>query len=114
MAKEWAKAFYKTKRWQKCKNAYISKRIGIDGGLCEECCDRPGYIVHHRITLTENNITDPDICLNENHLEYVCKICHDMFEGHGLNKRIKPLCRFDENGQPIPMREIDINRSEFE
>lgn len=104
MAKEWAKAFYKSKRrWIRCKDAYIEKRIAIDGGLCEECHEKPGYIVHHKIMLTEANINNPDISLNEDYLEYVCKDCHDMFEGHGLNKGIKPLCRFDKDGQPIPI-----------
>lgn len=107
MAKEWAKAFYNSKRWIKCKEAYISKRIAIDGGICEECHDKPGYIVHHKITLTQYNITNPDISLNENYLEYVCKDCHDLFEGHGLNKKIRPMCRFDADGQPISLREID-------
>lgn len=110
MAKEWAKAFYNSKRWTKCRDTYISNRIDVDGGLCEECHEKPGYIVHHRTTLTKTNISDPDISLNENNLEYVCKDCHDLFEGHGLNKGIKPLCRFDEDGQPISIREIDRDR----
>ena len=107
MAKEWAKAFYNSKRWTRCRDAYISKRIATDGGLCEECREKPGYIVHHKIMLTQTNISNPDISLNEDNLEYVCKDCHDLFEGHGLNKGIRPLCRFDADGQPISLREID-------
>ena len=52
MAQEWAKAFYRFKRWLTCRDAYIKDRILADGGLCEECHDRPGYIVHHRKPLT--------------------------------------------------------------
>ena len=77
-----------------------------DGGLCEECQDKAGYIVHHKTILTRENISDPDISLNHNNLEYVCKDCHDLFDGHGLNKT-KPLCRFTPDGQPISLRDID-------
>lgn len=107
MAKEWAKAFYKSRKWIKCRDSYIQYRLSIDGGLCEECHDRPGYIVHHKVTLTADNINDPEVSLNHRRLEYVCKQCHDMFEGHGLNKAAKPLCAFDKDGQPISLREID-------
>ena len=79
MAQEFAKAFYRSKKWQKCRNAYIAKRINVDGGLCEECHDSIGYIVHHKIMLSETNINDPMISLNENYLEYVCKKCHDRW-----------------------------------
>ncbi len=53
MAQEWAKAFYRSRRWLRCRDAYIKDRILADGGLCEECHDRPGYIVHHRKPLTQ-------------------------------------------------------------
>lgn len=111
MAQEWAKAFYKSVKWQRCRNAYIQYRIMSDGGLCEECHDKPGYIVHHKAILTPDNITDPEISLNHDNLAYVCKDCHDLFEGHGLNKRNKPLCVFDAEGQPISLREIDKNEN---
>lgn len=112
MAKEYAKAFYRSKKWNNCRTSYISNRILIDGGLCEECHKAAGYIVHHKITLTELNINDADISLNHNNLEYVCKACHDLFEGHGLKGRgrsdnNKPLFVFDDDGQPISLREID-------
>ena len=107
MAKDWATAFYKSKKWQKCRHTYLEKRILIDGGLCEECREKPGYIVHHKKMLTEENILDPDISLNEDNLEYVCKACHDLFEGHGVNNSLKPLCIFDSTGQPISLRGID-------
>lgn len=107
MAQEWAKAFYRSKRWQKCRDAYIKNRILADGGLCEECHDRPGYIVHHRKPLTQETIVDPEVALNHRFLEYVCKDCHDRFEGHGIGGGSRSLCRFDADGQPISMREVD-------
>ena len=107
MAQDFAKAFYKSKKWIKCRESYIQYRMNVDGGLCEECQENPGYIVHHEIILTPENISNPDVSLNHDYLEYVCKDCHDLFEGHGLNKGIKPLCIFDKTGQPISLREID-------
>lgn len=108
VAKEWAKAFYNSKKWNKCREAYIAERIKIDGGVCEECREEQGYIVHHNIVLNEENIRNPDIALNHKYLKYVCKCCHDQYEGHGVgHKKEKALCIFDEDGQPISLREID-------
>lgn len=108
MAKEWAKKFYNSKRWIRCKDSYIDYRVGIDGGMCEECHNNLGYIVHHKTTLTPDNINNPDVSLNHRELKYVCKDCHDEYEGHGFgHKKKKPLCLFDANGQPISIREID-------
>ncbi len=113
MAQTWAISFYGSKKWQKCRNAYIQNRILIDGGLCEKCHNNLGYIVHHKTTLTLENITDPDICLNHENLMYVCKDCHDLFEGHGINKRMQPTCVFDSEGQPVSVREIDCGSVNF-
>ena len=48
MAKEFARAFYNSKRWKDCRRAYIAKRISIDGGMCETCHEVPGYIGQHQ------------------------------------------------------------------
>lgn len=80
----------------------------MDGGMCEECSSEQGCIVHHEVTLTPENIKNPDIALNHKLMKYVCKRCHDQYEGHGVgNKKVKPLCVFDKYGQPISLREID-------
>ncbi len=107
MAQEWAKAFYRSRKWIKCRNAYIGHRTTVDGGLCEECREKPGYIVHHKAALTQDNISDPEVSLNSRNLMYVCKECHDKFEGHGIGGGSRPLCRFDADGQPVSMREVD-------
>lgn len=81
----------------------------IDGGSCEACHKVPGYIVHHKVTLTEDNIDNPNVSLNHDHMAYVCKECHDKFDGHGLgNKKAALLVGFDASGQPISLRDIDI------
>lgn len=109
MAHDWAKPFYNSRPWIRARDAYIRQRVSIDGGLCEECHEAPGYIVHHRIHLNADNVTDTNISLNFENFEYVCKSCHDAFEGHGAggHGKAKALCRFDANGQPISLREID-------
>ena len=108
MAKDFSKSFYNSKKWKRCRDSYIEIRIGVDGGMCEECGKRLGYIVHHEILLTETNINNPNVSLNHEYMKYVCKECHDQYEGHGVgHKKVAALCIFDEEGQPISIREID-------
>ncbi len=98
MAKEFAKPFYNSKRWKQCRAAYIAKRIGIDGGMCERCNKEMGYIVHHIKYITPSDINNPDVTLNWNNLEYVCKACHDR-EHFGNDERYV----FDEQGNAVPI-----------
>lgn len=98
---EWAKQFYTSTEWKKCRKSYIERRIAIDGGLCEECRNNLGYIVHHKIPLTPYNINDINISLNHNNLAYVCKHCHDRFEGHWTSRKTEVVCVFNEDGQVI-------------
>jgi 5-methylcytosine-specific restriction endonuclease McrA len=93
------KQFYKTPAWKKARQAYISTRLAIDGGLCEVCHDEPGKIVHHKIWLDDNNCNDPEISLNPENFMYECQTCH--------NKEKDPRvatpgrCRYDSNGEII-------------
>ncbi|MGN0489413.1 MAG: HNH endonuclease signature motif containing protein [Ruminococcus sp.] len=100
MAQSFAKAFYSSKAWQKCRASFITERKSIDGGLCEVCKEKHGYIVHHKIILTPKNINQPSITLSFSNLMYVCKECHDKFEGHGVGQPSRQLM-FDENGMLI-------------
>ena len=87
MAKEWAKAFYNSIAWQKCRDGYIQSVQG----LCERCIKEghyiPGYIVHHKILLMPENINNPDITLRWDNLEYVCHDCHNK-EHHGSGEGV--------------------------
>lgn len=104
MAKEFAKEFYKGPKWRKCRKSYIASRRKIDGGLCEICRENLGYIVHHTVVLTPENINDPDVALNHELLEYVCKPCHDREEGHFLDREEKKRSyMFDDDGNPLPV-----------
>lgn len=76
MAKEFAKSFYNSKAWKRCRDGFISTKFG----LCERC-KRKGYIVHHKIKLTPENMTDIDITLNWDNLQYLCLECHNSEHG---------------------------------
>lgn len=96
MAKAWAKGFYNSKAWKDTRLSYIKDVHG----LCERCTDlAPGYIVHHKVELTQYNITDPSITLNKNNLEYLCKPCHDKEHGVGAKAEVvSDGLFFDEEG----------------
>lgn len=102
MAREFAKWFYDSSAWRKCRAAFISCRIAKDGGMCQICHERPGYIVHHKKKLTPSNINNPDVTLSFSNLQYVCHDCHNR--EHGQQKGIGEVrCRFTEGGDVIPV-----------
>lgn len=100
MAKEWAKWFYNSTTWKKCREGYI-KSVN---GLCERCLDKgmivPGKIVHHKVYLTPNNINDPSISINWDVLEFVCQDCHNN-EHHGTDEPVRSDVMFNEYGDLI-------------
>lgn len=108
--KEFAQKFYRSKKWKSCRSAYITERTLVDGGLCEVCRERTGFIVHHKISLDSSNVNMPEISLNHSNLMYVCKECHDKFEGHfeasrGRARKAREITvQFDENGDPSPVK----------
>lgn len=77
MAKEYAKRFYKSTVWKKCRKSFIGSRISVDGGLCQHCRLKAGYIVDHVIEITPANIKDTNTTLNHNNLQYLCLDCHN-------------------------------------
>jgi 5-methylcytosine-specific restriction endonuclease McrA len=102
MAKEWAQKFYSSKEWKECRAAYIDS---VDG-LCERCLEKgkvnPGYIVHHKTYLTPENINDPEITLNFEELEYLCKQCHDEEHGVGVSGEVtRKDLKFNEFGELV-------------
>lgn len=94
MAREFAKSFYSSKAWQDCRNSYAKRAYH----LCEECLRKgiytPGTIVHHIEELTPLNICNPEVALNYNNLELLCRACHA--EQHGAHKDRR--YSFDEFG----------------
>jgi len=73
MAKDYAKAFYKSARWIECKNGYMQSQ----NWTCERCGD-VAIICHHKTYITPENIHDPNITLNWENLESCCQTCHNL------------------------------------
>lgn len=96
MAKEFAKAFYKSKAWLDCREGFIKSVYG----LCSRC-DRPGYIVHHKELLTPQNISDPNVTLNWDKLEYLCQDCHNKEHMSNHDKVIREGLTFNECGEIV-------------
>ena len=91
-------AFYKTKKWKKCRAAYLSEHP------CCERCEKAGLIsiavhVHHKKELTEDNYLDPNIALNPDNLEALCFACHQK-EHHG-KQEVGENLYFDADGNLI-------------
>jgi 5-methylcytosine-specific restriction endonuclease McrA len=84
--KDFAASFYKSKAWQACRAAYLSKV----GGLCEDCLAKgiytPAEIVHHTVELTPENINRPEISLNPELLRAVCRECHAAAHGARIRR----------------------------
>lgn len=96
MAREFAKAFYKSAAWKDCRDSYAKKV----GGLCERCLRkgiyRPGIIVHHKVYLTPENLLDPSIALDHKNLELLCRDCHN-----DEHEKVRLRYKFDEMGRII-------------
>ena len=76
MAKEWAKSFYSSIKWQRVRDSYAKSQQY----LCEihkAAGDVvPGEIVHHKRELTPETINDPSVALSFDNLQLVCRDCH--------------------------------------
>lgn len=101
--KPWAESFYKSKQWQTCRHDFLSSKHW----LCERCAregtESPATVAHHKIYLTRSNINDPDISMNWNNLEALCREHH--YQEH--HRRASSILTesgyfFDANGQLVP------------
>lgn len=104
MAKDFAKKFYASDAWKACRSGFIAKRMAIDGGMCEVCHEHPGMIVHHIEHLSPRNIHNPEITLNEDNLQYVCKHCHDVIHGYCGQEARPSRVWFDAAGNAHEIR----------
>lgn len=91
MAREFAKGFYKSKAWERTREAYAASV----GWLCEDCMREgrftAGKVVHHIVPITPENITDPAITLSWANLRLVCQDCHAMEHKRQLQRRYEIL-----------------------
>ena len=86
--------FYQSKAW-KTMRKYI--RIKYKS-ICQEC-GKNGFLVHHIKPVTDANLHDEMITLNENNLTLLCIDCHNYI--HMNSKYIRNDVEFDTNGQLV-------------
>ena len=107
MAKPFARKFYSSKAWKTCRETYAGKKHY----LCENCLRKgiykPGEIVHHKIEIDPVTIEHPEIALNFDNLELLCRECHA--ERHTTEKkysngrrRVPDRFRIGKNGEVGP------------
>lgn len=96
--REFAKEFYKSKAWKDCRAAYARHARG----LCEICLARgvyaPGVIVHHKIHVEPETITDPEVLLNWDNLQLVCRQCHAQIHKPGKRYTVDEFGRVEAIG----------------
>jgi len=95
---QFANAFYSSASWKRCRREFAKSR----GNMCERCY-RKGLIVvgtrerplevHHKEKLTPENINDPNVTLNWDNMELLCKDCHEEERERARGRWI-----VDENG----------------
>lgn len=70
------RSFYNSTAWKDARRNYTQSV----GGLCERCLEKgiitPAEIVHHKVPLTDENVTDLSISLNWGNLQALCRQCH--------------------------------------
>ena len=84
--------FYETQQWVK-----LARYIRIKYYYTCQSCGRRGVYVHHIIHITDENVSDPNITLNEDNLTLLCLDCHN--EIHMGNSSLRRDVVFDECGQ---------------
>lgn len=78
--------FYNSPQWKKVRALYKLHKHNI----CERC-GGIGYFVHHKVYIDKSNIFNPEVTLNFDNLELLCKNCH--------NKEHFELAEFTSDGQ---------------
>ena len=75
--------FYKSKEWENFREYIIHKRTADDGFIYDEVTGKPilkkyDIILHHKIVLTEQNVNDASISMNEENIMIVSHKTHNM------------------------------------
>lgn len=78
MAEQWASRLYNSQAWKDLRRAVIAAR----GSRCQLCgrlvTDDSQLVVHHVKELTPENIGDPNVAMNPDNLQVICRNCHDI------------------------------------
>lgn len=91
--------FYQSRAWKQTRDNYKQSV----GGLCERCLAKgivtPAEIVHHKIPLTAENISDLNISLGWNNLQALCRQCHAEVHEDIYAARSGKRYRIDKSGR---------------
>ncbi len=103
--------FYRTAEWKKLTHIIKLSRVDDNGFWICKHCKKPivksyDCICHHKIYLTEENYTDPDISLNENNIALLHHRCHNRVH----NKLGQPTRQvFVVYGSPLSGKSSYVN-----
>lgn len=75
-------SFYRSKEWERFRKYLINKRTTPEGLIIDEVTGKPivrkyDIVLHHKIVLTDQNVNDPRITLNEDNIQIVAHETHN-------------------------------------
>ena len=76
MARDFARAFYRSHAWERTRSAALLRSHGLCEGCLRRGIVRPAKVVHHKVPLNPVNINDPAVSLGLDNLECLCQDCH--------------------------------------
>lgn len=93
------KTFYSSQAWKDARRNYKQSV----GGLCEECLKKgiinPAEIIHHKIPLNADNVSDLSISLGWCNLQALCRQCHAKAHEEMYAQRTGKRYTIDEQGR---------------
>lgn len=86
------KSFYRSTEWKKFRETYLAKELAEKGEfVCNHCkkviLNKYQLILHHKEYLTEQNVFDYSISLNEGNIEPLCFACHNREHSKGFKSK---------------------------
>ena len=80
--------FYARKAWSDLRWTLIIQRHGICGRCGKSFADDTSKLIgHHKIELTEETLTDPQVALNPANIELLCIDCHNHQHRTGFSRQ---------------------------
>ena len=86
--------FYQSKLWKDCRAYVIDKRTDEDGLIWCDYCGKPianKVVCHHIKELTEDNVNNFDISLNDENISCVHIACHNKIHDRFNNNKERIL-----------------------
>lgn len=81
--------FYRSDQWKIAREM----KIASVGGRCVKC-GAVGTEVHYIVHLTPENVSDPEISLNQENLLLLCNECHNKVHGRFEGKKTINLIKW--------------------